>query len=158
MTRFEIMRIITGFMSPLCFGILFNIHGKKLIAVSVGGLFSFLLSMLFGNFTSSEPLIYFLVALIISLYCEILAKILKTPATPLITTSLIPLIPGGSLYYTITYAFQSDVGRFLDKAMSTLKLASALALGIIVVTTLLQLLPKNLFVPKKQKIKRKKKK
>ena len=60
-----------------------------------------------------------------------------------ITTSLIPLIPGGSLYYTMAYAFASDSENFILKGTYTLQLASALALGIIVATTVSRISLKN---------------
>jgi uncharacterized membrane protein YjjB (DUF3815 family) len=49
---------------------------------------------------------------------------------------LIPLIPGGSLYYTMNYALNEQWAAFVNKAVYTLELALALALGIIAVTTL----------------------
>ena len=82
----------------------------------------------------------FIVAVIISMYSEIMARLLKTPAAPVVTTSLIPLIPGGSLYYTMSSAFESDFSKFIEKAVTTLELACALALGIIIVTALSQLI------------------
>ncbi|MBQ8377820.1 MAG: threonine/serine exporter family protein [Oscillospiraceae bacterium] len=98
------------------------------------------LFVVLNHFISSEPINYFIVAGIVSFYSEIMARILKTPAAPVVTTSLIPLIPGGSLYYTMASAFESDFTTFLEKAVYTLKLASALALGIIVITAISQLL------------------
>lgn len=129
----EIIQIITGFIGSLCFGVLFNLKGKRLAAGALGGLLSWGLFVLFSQFIPSEPINYFLVAATVSVYAEVLAKVLKTPATPLITTSLIPLIPGGSLYYTVASAFDSSFGVFSEKAFYTLKLAAALALGMIVV-------------------------
>ena len=129
----EVIQIITGFIGSLCFGVLFNLKGKRLAAGALGGLLSWGLFVLFSQFIPSEPINYFLVAATVSVYAEVLAKVLKTPATPLITTSLIPLIPGGSLYYTVASAFDSSFGVFSEKAFYTLKLAAALALGMIVV-------------------------
>ena len=140
MTLTNIIQLITSLVGTLCFGILFNIRGLKLIFSAIGGLLSWGLFLIFSMIISSEPINYFMVAATVSLYSEIMARILKTPAAPIVTASLIPLIPGGSLYYTMAYAFESDLDGFLEKAVSTLKLASALALGIIVVTTLSQLL------------------
>ncbi|MBO5320563.1 MAG: threonine/serine exporter family protein [Ruminococcus sp.] len=140
MTGTEIIQIVTAFIGSLCFGILFNMRGKKLIAAAVGGLFSWGLFILFNSLISSEPLTYFIVAVIISMYSEIMARLLKTPAAPVVTTSLIPLIPGGSLYYTMSSAFESDFSKFIEKAVTTLELACALALGIIIVTALSQLI------------------
>ena len=144
MTAFEMIQLFAGFIGSLCFGILFNIRGKRLAAASFGGLLSLGLFLMASRLIPNEPIDYFIVAVAVSLYSEIMARILKTPATPITTTSLIPLIPGGSLYYTMTSALESDFNDFLGKAVSTLKLAGALALGIILVTTLSQILFKHI--------------
>lgn len=144
MTAFEITQLLAGFIGTLGFGILFNIRGKRLAAVAFGGLLSWGLFIAASHLIPNEPIDYFIVAAVVSLYSEIMARILKTPATPIATTSLIPLIPGGSLYYTMTSALESDFNAFLGKAVSTLQLAGALALGIILVTTLSQLLFKHI--------------
>lgn len=140
MTSSELIQIAAGLIGSLCFGILFNMRGKRLIAAAVGGLLSWGLFVVLSHFILNEPINYFIVAAVVSLYSEIMARALKTPAAPIVTTSLIPLIPGGSLYYTMASAFESNFTMFLEKAVSTLKLACALALGIIVVTTISQFL------------------
>ena len=133
MTSFEMVQIVTGFIGSLCFGILFNLKGKRLVAGALGGLLSWGAFVVFSFFVASEVVNYFLVSILISVYAEIMAKLLKTPTTPIITTALIPLIPGGSLYYTVASAFDSSFGIFSEKAFHTLKLAGALALGMIIV-------------------------
>lgn len=135
MTTNEIIQILSGFVGTLGFAVLFNIRGKRFLFGGLGGLLSWLLFVIFSRFIPNEAINYFVVAVIISLYAEVLARILKTPTTTFITISLIPLIPGGSLYYTMAYAFESDMTRFLEKGIYTLELASALALGIIIATT-----------------------
>lgn len=136
----EIVQILTGFIGSLGFAVLFNIRGKRLIIASLGGFFSWTLFVALERLLTSEPLNYFIVAFLITVYAEIMARVLKTPTTTFITTSLIPLIPGGSLYYTMAYAFESDLVNFAEKAIYTLQLASALTLGIIVATTITRLL------------------
>ncbi|MBQ8842001.1 MAG: threonine/serine exporter family protein, partial [Ruminiclostridium sp.] len=113
MTSSELIQIAAGLIGSLCFGILFNMRGKRLIAAAVGGLLSWGLFVVLSNFVSSEPINYFIVAAVVSLYSEIMARALKTPAAPVVTTSLIPLIPGGSLYYTMASAFESNFTMFL---------------------------------------------
>lgn len=137
------IQLSAGLIGSLCFGVLFNLRGKRLPAAALGGLLSWGLFLILSRIISNEPINYFIVAAAASLYAEIMARILKTPAAPIVTTSLVPLIPGGSLYYTMSYAFESDFGKFLEKAVSTLKLASALALGIITVTALSHILFKQ---------------
>lgn len=134
MTAIQLIQIITGTIGSLCFGVLFNVRGKRLFAVALGGFIASALYVLFGMLIESEPIVYLIVAAIVATYSEIAARVIKTPATPITITALIPLIPGGSLYYTMAYAFESDFNTFLDKAVSTLLLAAALALGIIIAT------------------------
>lgn len=140
MTGIECIQLLASLIGSFCFGILFRLRGAKLAAAAGGGFLSWGLFLLLEHVVTSEPINYFIVAALISLYAEAFARILKTPATPIATTSLIPLIPGGSLYYTMAYALENDFTMFLEKAAYTLKLAAALALGIIAVTALSQLI------------------
>lgn len=135
MTQNEIVQIIFAFIGTLGFAVLFNIRGKRLLFAAIGGFLSWLIFVLLSKIIPNEAVNYFVVSLIMSLYAEIMARVLKTPTTTFITTSLIPLIPGGSLYYTMAYAFESDIERFIEKGVYTLELAAALALGIIIATT-----------------------
>ena len=140
MTKIELLQIFTGFLGTLGFSILFNIKGKRLIMAAFGGLLSWLLFVLLGKWIPSEPIRYFIVAMLTSFYAEWMARILKTPTTTFLMTTLIPLVPGASLYYTMAYALGSDLDRFLQKAINTLKLAGALALGIVVATMIVKIL------------------
>ena len=134
MMQNEIIQIISSFIGSMGFAILFNIRGRRLLVAAIGGLLSWLLFILINRIIENEVVVYFIVAVIISIYGEILARILKSPATTFTITSLIPMIPGGSLYYTMVSVFQSNQDEFLQKALYTLQLAAALALGIVVVT------------------------
>ena len=136
MTKFEILQIVTGFLGALGFAILYNIRGKKLVFASLGGLLSWLLFVLFKFATDSEPIRYFLVAVLISVYAELMARLLKTPTTTFVITALIPLIPGGSLYYTLTAAFEGNAELFRSRGFATLQLSVSLALGIVLTAAL----------------------
>lgn len=143
MTQTEIIEILSGFVGTLGFAILFNIRGKRLIVAALGGLLSWLMFVILNTFILNEPIIYFIIAWAISTYAEIMARVLKTPTTTFITASLIPLIPGSGLYYTMANAFRGDLDSFLQKGIHTLQLASALALGIIVSTAFAKILSRT---------------
>lgn len=136
MTKFEIIQIIAGTIGTLGFTILFNIRQKRLLFTTLGGFLSWTLFIVFSKFIQSEPLNYFLVAFLMTVYTEIVAILVKSPTTVFITTALVPLIPGSSLYYTMANAFKDDKVGFLEKGMHTLSLAAALALGIIIAIAL----------------------
>lgn len=140
MTQNEVIQIVAGCVGTAGFGILFHIRGMRLLVATLGGLLSWLLVAILNDWIVNEAINYFLVAFSIAIFAEIMARVLKTPTTAFITTSLVPLIPGASLYYTMEYVFESDMAGFLEKAVTTLQLASALALGTILGRTLIKIL------------------
>jgi len=103
---------------------------------SLGGLISWTVFLLLESVFPGEATRYFFASAIVTVYAEIFARILKTPTTTFLVPSLIPLIPGGSLYYTMNYALNEQWDLFIQKAFYTLQLAMSLAVGIIAVTTL----------------------
>lgn len=137
MTAHQIIQIVTGTVGSLGFALLFNLRGRRLVMAALGGFMSWTLFMIFNLFITNDPFNYFLVAIMMSLYAEIMARVLKSPTTTFITTSLIPLIPGGFLYQTMAFALEKNLEKFIETATYTLQLAAALALGIIVVTTIM---------------------
>ena len=77
MTVTEIFQIIASFIGSLGFAILFNIHGKRLLLASIGGMLSWILFILFNKAIGNDVIAYFIVAGIISIYAEIMARKLK---------------------------------------------------------------------------------
>lgn len=129
-----IWMILTGFIGSFAFAVLYNIRGKKLIFAGLGCLLSVSVYGFLSLFIKSTPLCYFIVALLISVFAEVMARVLKSPATTFITISLIPLVPGGALYNTMAYTFEGDWINFFENAVYTLSLTVALALGIVLVS------------------------
>ncbi len=140
MSMQEWLEVAAACVGALGFAVLFNVRGLRLIITAVGGLLSWLIFLVAHRYLASEPVCYFLSAALVTLYAEVMARLVKTPTTTFITASLVPLVPGGSLYYTMAYAFQSDAQRFAEKAVYTLELAAALAIGIIAATAFTQLI------------------
>lgn len=129
-----VIQIIASFFGTLGFGFLFNIRGKKLVWAALGGMLSWALFLALGFLFDSEPLRYLIVAICSTAYAEALARLMKTPAATFCIITLIPLVPGGAMYYTTTYALGGNAELFLPKAIYTLELAVALSLGIVIVT------------------------
>lgn len=132
----DLIQIFTGFLGSLGFGILFHIRGRNLLVASLGGLMSWTVFLLLEPLLPDEAMRYFLASAAVTIYAEVFARVLKTPTTTFLVPSLIPLIPGGALYYTMNYALNEQWPIFAAKAVYTLELALALALGILAATTL----------------------
>lgn len=132
----DLMQIFMGFLGSLGFGVLFHLKGRKLIIASVGGILSWSVFLMLETIVPGEAMRYFLASAAITVYAEVFARALKTPTTTFLVISLIPLIPGGALYYTMNYALNEQWDRFVTQAFYTVELAFCLAVGIIAVTTL----------------------
>ncbi len=130
-----LFQLITAFLGTLGFGILFHIRGRKLWLAALGGLLAWSTFLLLGLWIESEPMRYFLVSMLSTLYAEVLARWVKTPTTTFIIVSLIPLIPGSGLYYTMANALSGNSEGFMERGIYTLELSLALALGIILITS-----------------------
>ena len=67
-------------------------------------------------------------------YSDAMAHWLKVPATVLIIPGIVPLVPGGKLYYTMLAAVSSDPETFSLRGKEALLMAAGLAIGVIAVT------------------------
>lgn len=136
----DLLQVVVSFSGTLGFGILFNIRGKKLMVAAVGGSVAWLLFVLLHKVLQNEALCYLIVSLSMAVCSEIFARRLKTPAITFEILSLIPLIPGSALYYSIAHALQGNQQGFIEKAVHTLSLAAALSVGIILVSAVMKYL------------------
>lgn len=152
MTMQDIIQILTGYLGSLGFAVLFNIRGRKLLIASIGGLISWSVFLLLESCFPSESLRYFFSAAAITVYAEVFARIEKTPTTTFLVPAVIPLVPGGSLYYTMNYALKKQWALFAHKATYTVQLALSLAVGIIAVTTLIRMVMVLVRQMQKQKV------
>lgn len=131
-----VLSVVTSFFGSLGFTLLYNTRGKRILIPSLGGAAFWGIYLIFLHYVKNEYLGFFAVAILITIYAEIWARILKTPATTVLMPTVIPFIPGGALYYAVSAALRMDMPVFAEKARLALGLAVALAAGIMVVTSL----------------------
>lgn len=114
--------------------VIFDVPPKKMFWAMVGSIISCVL-MLIGDKYGLDPLITNMIATAIPcVYCEIMARVLKTPTTVFMIPTLLPLVPGSRLYYTMFYLFSGEQELFLDNMLIAVKICTGIAVAIIVVT------------------------
>jgi len=118
------------------FAMFFGVKSKKLIYSAIGGAINWGIYLIFMHLGVIEPLAYAIGAAAGTLFAEVLARIVKTPVTVFIITSVIPMVPGGALYYTMLGLMQGDKATFTEKGLYTLAAAGSMALGIFAATML----------------------
>ena len=133
-----IINSIYAFFSSLGFGIIFNIKGKNLFFSSLClGWFVYLFSSSFMS--TNESFNYFLAAIFIALFSEISARVLKAPVLVFLVCGIIPLVPGGGMFYTMLETLKGNIDKALSLGCNTLMLAGSIATGIVLVSSFTKL-------------------
>ena len=134
-----ILPILWAALGALGFGFIFGTRGRKLLYTALGGGITWLVYLACIKLDTGEYFAYAVAAAVGTLYSEIMARALRTPVTVFVITVNIPLIPGGSLYYSFLYLMENDTVHFIEKVRYTLGTAGAIALGIFVSTMLFKI-------------------
>lgn len=134
-----VIQCIACLIACIGFFILFNIHGNGGFLCALGGLFAWAIYCVTGAFGGGELMCYFFASIAAAAYSEIMARIRKFPAISYLVISIFPLIPGASIYYTTNYLVLGDMTRFAERGTHTIAIAGVIAVGILLVSTVVRL-------------------
>lgn len=130
-----------AFLACIGFSLLFNIHGAAgMLICAGGGALGWLVYLLAAPLVHSDITQSFFAALVIAAWSEIMARLRKCPVTSYLLVALFPLVPGGGIYYTMEHAMSGETSLFLETLLHTLGLAGALAVGVLMVSSLARLI------------------
>lgn len=126
-------------LGALGFGVLFNIHADKLFSVAfvgfIGGyLYDFIVAMGYSSVIS-----LFFASVAIAALSELFARMLRTPVTGFLVCALIPLVPGGGMYYTMLEIVRDNLNGALVKGINTVAQACSIAIGVILVSSIMRM-------------------
>ena len=125
-----ITQLLAAFVGSLGFALVFGMRRRYLFCASLGALLGWGVYMLVDVLVGDVFLPSLAAAAFALTYSEMMAKALKTPATLFVIPAIIPLVPGGSLYYTMSYAVHRDMANARLYGTRTLETALAVAAGI----------------------------
>ena len=125
-----VLQLITAFTGSMGYALLFRLRAGLIPAASVGGMASWGVYLLSCHFLEGIFVPSFLASAFAALYAEILARLKKAPATIFYAPTVIPLIPGSSLFYTMQSAVQADWVSFEANGALTAQYALAIAAGM----------------------------
>ena len=126
----EIIQVLASFVGSFGFAVLYNLRGKKLCMAGISGMVSWIAYLIVWNEMPSTFVANLAAAAVATIYAETMARILKTPVTVFLITGIIPLVPGGNLYYTMNYVLAKQWHLFYLYGQKTLLIAVAVAAGI----------------------------
>ena len=120
---------ICAFFACLAFCFVFELRKLKyILSASIIGSISWLIFFLTKGI-GSEVGRYFIATLVVAILSEVFARVYKAPATLFLIIGIIPLVPGGGIYYTMFYLINNNMNMFLEQGMKTTAYAGAIAVG-----------------------------
>lgn len=134
-----IIQIFSAMLGCLGFSLIFNIHGNGIFLCVLGGGLSWAVYITVLHFGGSDITAYFLSAIVCAAYSETMARIRKYPAFSYLVTAIFPLIPGAGVYYTTNHLVRGDMQAFSAQGIHTVAIAGAIAVGILMISTLVHL-------------------
>ena len=135
-----VMQCIASFVGCVGFAILFNVHSMGIWLCAIGGMATWAVYLLAFELGAGVVGANFWAALFASAYSEAMARIRKYPAISYLVVSVFPLLPGAGIYYTVAYALEGHMTEALHKGLQTLSIAGVMAVGILLVSTMVRLL------------------
>ena len=124
------IQLVTAGIGALGFSLIFNVRRDLLGATTLGGILDWGVYLIASWFWGGVFLPSVAAAAFASLYSEAVARMKHAPATVFYIPALIPLVPGGSLYYTMSYAVLGDWEQVQHYGASTAYCALGIAVGM----------------------------
>ena len=124
----------------LGFAVIYNIHGPGMLLCALGGCITWAVFLIAVGLGVDDILANFIAALAAAVYSEVMARIRKYPAISYLVVSIFPLLPGAGIYYTMSHLVNKDMASFSRVGMHTIAVAGAIAVGILMISTLFRVM------------------
>lgn len=131
-----VLHLTCSFVATLGFAVFFNISKKILVWVGLVGAVGWMLSIFLIERNIGSAWAYLFASLIVAFLAEILAIRTKNPSTLFSIPGIYPLVPGYGLYKTMYHFTTNEMQLGLAAMITTLTNAGAIALGIIIMSSL----------------------
>ena len=129
-----ILQLAAAFLGALGFSLLFGLQKRHLFLAALGGMMSWGVRLLVHAFVPISFLSDLAASVFAVAFSELMAHWRKCPSTLFVVPAIIPLVPGSSLYYAMSYAVRNDLTTAHQYGQETLISALAIAAGISFVT------------------------
>lgn len=119
---------------------------QHILAASFTGAMSWLVYLVLEG-VMGDVSRYFVATVAVAVLSEIFARMFKSPATIFLIIGIVPLVPGGGLYYTMDALIDGNMTLFAQKGMEAASIAGAIAAGSSLVSSVVRILPRRKRMP-----------
>lgn len=125
------VQFIICMVATLSFAVLFCAPRSQLIFCGMTGAFGWIVYLVFLELGTGGTIANLLATFALTVISRTIACIRKTPVTVYLIAGIFPLVPGAGIYYTSYYFIMNEMDQCSAAGMETIKVASAIVLGII---------------------------
>jgi uncharacterized membrane protein YjjP (DUF1212 family) len=133
------IQVAAAALSSGGFSFLYNIRMPGVFICMAGGGLGWGAYLATVSLGGPSLLGYFIAAMTISLYAEIMARVRKFPSFSYLVTALLPLVPGAGVYYTVEYLLQGEPLLSVRQGVQTASIAGLLAVGILLISSVFRM-------------------
>lgn len=126
------IEFIVAFFATAAFSVLFNVPKKQWAFAGITGGAGWVCYRLVAA-RGEVVLATFIAVIVVTLLSRGFAVIRKSPVTVFLVSGIFPLVPGVGIYYTSYYFMMNEISLASQKGVETLKVAVAIAIGIMCV-------------------------
>ena len=130
---------VFAFVAGLGFCPSFNVQGIGALLCCLGGGLGWAVYLLAESLCGNSFVSTLIAAVAVSAYSEVMARVRKCPATSYLTIALFPLVPGLTIYQAMDHVIRGDMDLFWEKFFRTFGIAGCIALGLLTVSSALEL-------------------
>ncbi len=131
----NIIAVLSASLGTVGFALMLRLRKNRLPIIAVSTALCYMLYLIVFHFSRADFMANFAATLFAAWISEILAKYIKAPVTVFLIPTILPLVPGASLYYTINSFFKGDLRLALEHFSATGRTVAAILMGIVIVNT-----------------------
>ena len=131
---------IFAFLGTLGFTLIFNVPLRHIPVASFVGGAGWVVFQIADAMGCGVAIACFFGACTVGLTSDIASKVFKEAATIFVIPGVLPLVPGAGTYYTMLAVIEGNLDQAAAKGIETLAMAGAIALGLLVMGTVMQII------------------
>ena len=131
----ELIQIIAAGIAGCGFAMMFHIRPKYLLLVLIGAGLSWFVYLQAKSLTGNRGMAMITAAMVVTIYSEILARVVKLPVSVIYTPTVVPLLPGSHLYYCMRGFVSDSYAEFTEYGNLLLIDTLGIVLGSLIVLT-----------------------
>lgn len=133
------IKLLSVIIAAVAFSILFSVRPKHLLIDAIGATATIIIYTFIEFRGLSLFAAAFVSTVVAAIYSEVCARIGRAPTIVFLVPCLLPTIPGGALYRSMSAFLGRNYEAGLDYLMTTFKISIGIAGGIVTVSILVKI-------------------